>query len=166
MPTVISGDGTITGLTATGISAVQQLPAGSVLQVVNATYGTQVNTSSSTYIDTGLTASITPKFATSKILIIASVNGLEKSSANANNSIALRLLQNSTTLSTFIRYALWTNSTFSLVGSSGCINYLDSPATTSSTTYKLQFANENNGAAVTINSTGSASFITLMEIAA
>jgi hypothetical protein len=49
-----------------------QLPTGSVLQVVQATYTTQTSYSSgsTSYTDTGLSATITPKFATSKILIM------------------------------------------------------------------------------------------------
>ncbi len=43
--------------------------AGTVLQVVNATYSTQLSTTSTSYVDTGLSASITPTSATSKILI-------------------------------------------------------------------------------------------------
>jgi hypothetical protein len=140
--------------------------SGSVLQVVNVSYGTLTSNSTSTYSDTGLTATITPKFATSTILVMATVNGIEKSTANVNNSMALRLVRGSTTISTFMRYANWTNSTTALVTPSGVVNYLDSPATTSATTYKIQFANENNGAAVIINSSGTVSFITLLEIAA
>ena len=140
--------------------------SGGVIQVVNANISTLASNSTSTYADTGLTATITPKFATSTILVMATVNGIEKSPANVNNSIALRLVRGATTISTFMRYANWSNSATALVTPSGVVNYLDSPATTSATTYKIQFANENNGAQVLINSSDSFSFITLMEIAA
>ncbi|MEI6801241.1 MAG: hypothetical protein WCO04_18800, partial [Pseudomonadota bacterium] len=45
---------------------------GAVLQVVNAVINTQYSTTSSSLVSTGMTASITPKFATSKILFIGS----------------------------------------------------------------------------------------------
>jgi hypothetical protein len=45
-------------------------PAGAVIQVVNAISTTQVSTTSTSYVDTGLTASITPTSASSKILVI------------------------------------------------------------------------------------------------
>jgi len=142
------------------------LPTGSVLQVVQAQYSSQSATSSNIFTDTGLTASITPTSATSKILVLATVNGLEKSNGNNNNSVGLKLVRNSTDLSTYIVFAGWTNSLFSLITPSGVINYLDSPATTSSTTYKVQFRNEQNASAVYVQSSGSISFIVLMEIAA
>jgi len=153
-------------LTGTQVIPSAALPIGSVLQVVNVSYGTLTSNSTSTYADTGLAATITPKFATSTILVMATVNGMEKSPANVNNSLTLRLLRGATTLSTFMKYSNWTNSTTALITPSGVVNYLDSPATTSATTYKIQFANENNGAAVIINSSGTISFITLLEIAA
>jgi hypothetical protein len=91
MSITLDGNGAITGLTATGISAVQQLPAGSVLQVVNAAYSTQVSNSSGTYVDTGLTATITPRFSTSKILVEVHQNGVVKTSNDtAANIILLR----------------------------------------------------------------------------
>lgn len=141
------------------------LPSGSVLQVVNASYGTQVANSTSTYADSGLTASITPRFTNSKILVTATSNGLEKSNGNNNNSVGLKLIRNSTELANYMRYAGWMNNTTSLITPSGVITYLDSPATTSSVTYKVQFANEQNAAAVYIQSSGNISYITLMEIA-
>jgi hypothetical protein len=168
MPTIISGDGTITGLTATGISAVQDLPAGSVLQVVNATYSTIASTTSSTYSDTGLTATITPKFATSKILAIASVTGIFKDTGNTN--IALRLVRGSTSISVFELIAGYTGNTSSNGAGGSSVIYLDSPATTSATTYKVQFASAGNVASASINNyafgaTAGTSTITLMEIA-
>lgn len=142
------------------------LPAGSVLQVVQTQYSTQIANSTNTFTDTGLTANITPTSATSKILVLATVNGLEKSNGNNNNSVGLKLVKNATDLSSYLVYAGWTNSIFSLITPSGVINYLDSPATTSSTTYKVQFRNEQNASAVYVQSSGSISFIVLMEIAA
>ena len=138
------------------------LPAGSVLQVVNATYSTEVANSTSTFADTGLTATITPKFATSKILVL--VNQADVMKANAT-SIQLRLLRGATVISTLSEIILYTNSAASNIGSVGT-NYLDSPATTSATTYKTQFTSRENIAYVRVqfNSVAS-STITLMEIA-
>ena len=141
--------------------------AGAVLQVVSATYNTQVSTTTNTYIDTGLTATITPKFATSKVLVIVTLNGVAKDAANAVNAISLRLLKNGTNISLFgIQYGYTASTAFNLIGSSST-QYLDSPATTSATTYKTQFYNNNNvaGAYVQLDS-GCTSVITVMEIAA
>jgi hypothetical protein len=182
MPTIISGDGTITGLTSTGISAAQtvsasnittgtlpsaQLPAGSVLQVVSVALAQAgVSTSSSTYTDTGLTLAITPKFSTSKILVIVSFNDVEK---GTNNTYAgFRIVRDSTVISAIGFEAGFNNST-NLTTNGIAANYLDSPATTSATTYKVQFNSQSNNAYIKINAGGAgggnANFLTLMEIA-
>jgi len=165
MSIVIDGGGSITGLTATGISAVQQLPSGSVLQVVNATYSTQTGTSSATYADTGLTASITPKFTTSKVLVLVDMNVYKETT---NTSGGFKLVRNSTDLIVLDTFAGYTNSASPAGVGSLSTNYSDSPATTSSTTYKIQFKSMNGTSAVYINTGGYGaitSTITLMEIA-
>jgi hypothetical protein len=141
------------------------LPTGSILQVVNATYTTNVTTSSSTYTDTGLTATITPLFSTSKILVIVSQNGNLKGGAN-NTRTGLQLFRNASSLTTWELFANWTNTaTLNAVGTSG-FEYLDSPATTSATTYKTQFNSQDNVASVSVQAGSAMSTITLMEIAA
>ena len=142
-----------------------QLPAGSVLQVVQGTLGTTVSTASSTYSDTGLTATITPKFSTSKILVMITLACCGKYSGNT--SLALKVLRNGSQL------LIWDDSfgytaTTAQITAQAALNYLDSPATTSATTYKLQFSSISNVANAIINNTngtGGNSFITLMEIA-
>lgn len=167
MSIVLDGTGTITGLTATGISAVQQLPSGSVLQVVNAQTTTDTTTSGTTYVDTTLTATITPKFATSKILVLLNQNGLGRSAGgNAGDAIALILIRNSTTLATPTVYSTYTGGAVNAYGFVSTLSYLDSPATTSATTYKTQFKNDVVGGPIYVNRNNSISTITLMEIAA
>lgn len=144
-----------------------QASAGQVLQVVNATYGTYVSTASSTLTDTGLTATITPKFSTSKILVIASLNGAGKTNLTAAH---FALFRNSTNIKKIDDLVGYTGaSSANLVGSS-VISYLDSPSTTSATIYKIQFASSQNVANAYLNNywadAGSiTSTITLMEIA-
>ena len=163
IPNVPSAASVVTSSIASGAITSGLLPAGTVLQVVNATYSTNNTTSSSTFTDTGLTASITPKFATSKILVVAIVAGISKGNNNAR--AAYNLVQNSTTLSTIEVNAAWDNTTgYNFVGGSG-ITYLASPATTSATVYKVQYASTTNQSYVGINADGGTSSITLMEIA-
>ena len=64
----IAGDQTFT-LPGTGGTIDRLNRAGNILQVVNGTYSTQTTSSSSTPADTGLTATITPTSASSKILV-------------------------------------------------------------------------------------------------
>jgi hypothetical protein len=145
------------------------LGTGSVLQVVNATYSSSTSSSSSTYADTGLSASITPTSSSSKILVIVTHNGCRKESSNT--TLAVRLLRGASVISAIEgnggRSA--DSSTQHFGGIS--ISILDTPATTSSTTYKTQLMSTNNSATVYINDNFNAdnltvSSITLMEIAA
>ncbi len=135
-----------------------------VLQVVNATYGTQTASSSSTYADTGLTATITPSSTSSKILVLVNQAGCGKDTGNTY--LKLKLLRGATDIAFFEQYGAFTNNTgFNSIGSCST-SYLDSPATTSATTYKTQFSSNNNVANVFVQTNSSLSTITLMEISA
>jgi hypothetical protein len=163
MTTIIDGTAGITFPNST-----VQASAGQVLQVINAITATQVSSSSATFVDTGLTATITPKFSTSKILVLVSQNGLQKTNGSADNCIDLRLLRGATNLlSPNFGGALSESNAAQTNVTCASICYLDSPATTSATTYKTQFASRNNTASVTVQYANiSNSTITLLEIAA
>ena len=135
-----------------------------VLQVVNANYSTQTSSSTSTYADTGLTASITPSSTSSKVLVIVNQAGCLKQTNNTY--LHLRLVRGTTEIAKFESYGGFTNNTaWNGFGSCSTI-YLDSPATTSATTYKTQFYSNNNNAEVVVQTNTCASTITLMEISA
>ena len=164
--------GTFTTLTASStLSFASQsipfaaLPAGSVLQVVNAVYTTGVSTTSGTLSDTGLTATITPKFSTSKILVLVDQNGGVKTTG-ADNSIRLVLFRNSTGISTISERAGLTTNSIDMYLSTLSVSYLDNPATTSAVTYKTQYATFSPPNLIYLQLVGCASTITLMEIAA
>jgi hypothetical protein len=149
---------------ATGIKwATPAVAGGKVLQVVSATYSTQAGSSVTSYADTGLTATITPTLATSKILILISQQ-IEKTSGNAANGFNMKTFRGATEI---LAHAdlLYTGSTIANVGMYS-INYIDSPATTSATTYKTQFANGVAASQVRVNYNSSISSITLLEIGA
>ena len=146
--------------------AKASMPTGAVLQVVNATLTTTVATSSSSFVTTGLTASITPTSNTSKILII--VNGAGDTGA-AGQQIVTTIFRSSTNLATGSNAFTNNYGLSSRIISNLGMSCLDSPATTSSTAYTAHFASQAGGT-VTFNqspSTGtSVATITLMEIAA
>ena len=143
-----------------------QASAGQVLQVVNAAYGTGASTSSSAFTATGLTASITPKFSTSKILIFVSQQGLL--SNVSSSGIGLNLYRNSTNIDSFAVVAAYVAATgvTAVAGVAASTTCLDSPATTSSITYSTKFNSINNTNSVSVQNNGDTSTITLMEIAA
>ena len=137
---------------------------GKVLQVVNALLSTQVLSTTTTFADTGLTASITPTSASSKILVLVNHNGVGKQGGDTR--VRIRLLRNSTDILLIDNNAGYTaNSNFNRVGSSST-SFLDSPTTTSSVTYKTQFSLADGSGTVGLSFDSSRSTITLMEIAA
>ena len=149
-------------LATSGTLPAARLPAGSVLQVVNATYATGVSSSTNVFADTGLTASITPSSVSSKILVLVSINDIEKT----NNSYAsFALIRNASNIVTFSGEASYTASASTNATGVSC-NYLDSPASTSATTYKVQFKSVSNNAVIWVQTSAfPSSQITLMEIA-
>ena len=152
---------TATGVTVTGaIAGATNL--GKVLQVVTANHGTQVVSSSTTFVDTGVTASITPSATSSKILVTVSQMGLDKRSNNTY--MHLITLRGSTQIHTANGQELYNGNTNVNTGS--CTwSYLDSPSSTSAVTYKTQFKSVSGSSQVSVQWSGATSTITLMEIA-
>ncbi len=140
-------------------------PAGSVLQVVQGNTSTTVATSGTTYIDTGLSASITPSSASNKILIIVNHACSRKGNVNADNAMDMKIVKNGSDLQQIASSGGYTGTAIFLYFSNNYM-YLDSPSTTSSITYKTQFKNQIAAANVSVQTDGSAapSTITLMEI--
>jgi hypothetical protein len=140
-----------------------QLPTGSVLQVVSTDATAQSTTTSSSYANySALNTSITPTSATSKILIIASLNLFEGS----NSNYQITLYRNSTDLGAGngngFMY-LYGNNSINL-SFPAIVTYLDSPATTSSITYGI-YGKTSSGTLYFNNGACKVS-MTLMEIAA
>jgi hypothetical protein len=154
-------------------------PYGTVLQVVQAVKTDTFSASTSNVFTdiTGLSVAITPKFATSKVLVSVSING----SATSNGVANIQLLRNSTPISIGDTAGSRPRSSTS-IDSNGAgeavpasIIFLDSPATTASVTYKLALNTGDTGGTAYINRISAdtdniyngryASSITLMEIA-
>ena len=163
-PTVTFSDGTTqtTSAIVSGYVPYANLPAGSVLQVVNANNTGDSTTASSTYANTNITASITPKYSTSKILAIVDVNGILKTSSDTYG--LFRLTRDGSPIIFFGGYLSYSSSTGSLGGGGCSCTILDNPATTSAVTYTVQFASVNNTGTIYVN-LDAYSTITLMEIA-
>jgi hypothetical protein len=146
-------------------NATTQNSGGQVLQVVQATTTTGTSTTSTSYVSTALTASITPKFSTSKILCF--VTTLTYNS-NVSSYVKLTLYRNNTTnLGSGSFSAITQNSTAATPNYDlNCsFQFLDSPATTSSTSYTMYISSNNASYTASAIDSSSPSFITLMEIA-
>jgi hypothetical protein len=168
-----------TGLTGNG-SQLTNLPAGGKIAQILSTTKTDTfsTTSFPAFVDcTGLTVTITPAATSSKIYVMLSISG------GGMEGFRYQLVRGSTAI------AIGTGSIGSRTAASGagsnrnydelenpCANFLDSPSTTSATTYKIQVSAGNTGTDSKINATRNdpdssygirtASTITVMEVAA
>ena len=162
--TLDGGTGNIAGLNVeTG-----NLPAGSILQVVQNTNSTSTVNATTTYQDTSLSASITPSSSSSKILIIVSQTGHVYSTTGNNRWGSIRLLRDATEIHE-IEQALGGRGGLSTGdrsdSASVSVTFLDSPATTSSVTYKTQGKVNDTACNYTFQVSESTSVMTLMEVA-
>ena len=133
--------------TATGFGG------GKILQVVTATTSTQVSNNSTTFASSGLSASITPSATTSKILVLTSsaINMLGDGNSSSGRQCLLRLYRGDhtgTALSTarIGISAQGSHNTAPENNEMGSFSYLDSPNTTSSTTYTVAMAKHDGNA--------------------
>ena len=111
---------------------------GKVLQVVEGTLTGSTGSTSATYADLGLSVSITPSSATSKVLVFATMTAVGKTAANTFGGF--KLFRSATQIYV-TDYITFTSTSVAQQVGSVSMNKLDSPATTSATTYKVQFAN-------------------------
>lgn len=146
---VMTSDGT----NWTSASASGSLPTGALFNFQQAQLTTPVTTTSTTFVDaTGLSVTITPTSASNKVLVRASIQV-----GTSTSQCVLKLVRGSTDIavgtSVGSRQACSANTLTvgSSVMGSITIEWLDSPATTSATTYKIQFLS-GAGVAVAINS--------------
>ena len=149
------------------LSSVTSLPAGvggKVLQIINAHTGTQATSNSTTYADTGLTATITPSSTSSKILVLIDQSVSKAGSTYAN----IRVYRDSTEIGGAVagRSIGYTNeSTNNYVGMGFTNSFLDTPSSTSALVYKTQFNNNAGSGTIRVQVDSGQSYMTLMEIA-
>ena len=156
------------------------LPAGAsgggIIQVVSTTVTSKFATNTTSYVDfTGMSVTITPASTSSKILIVANVHG----SSYTNQNGFWRLVRGSTNIAIGTHSASSNKVTGAFYAGQGNnanqsvfmnICHLDSPATTSATTYKVQVAHTTTSTYLVMNSRasddylGAVSAITAMEI--
>ena len=155
------------------------MPTGAVLQVVQGTTDSQLTITGATYADiTGLSASITPTSSSSKILIQYRING---STAGGTTYHAFQIVRNSTAVGNGAQGTNRIKGHSAVRGQFSDANpywttsgeFLDSPATTSAITYKIQTAtngttyiNRSPSNTDTTDMVSTLCSITLMEIAA
>lgn len=168
---VLTADST----TATGLKWAAVAAGGKVLQVVSGTYATATTNTALALADSGLSLSITPTSATSKILVmITQPISTSRSSDQAGGGFAL--LRGATNIFSMTGAGGYAGMYIRSIGGNTSMEYygvvpftyLDSPATTSATTYKTQIScyATGSGGNITAQSDGATSSIILMEIGA
>ena len=156
-------DATTQSSTATNASNISsgtlgkaRLPTGAVLQVVSNTTTGSASTSSTSFVTTSQSISITPSSSSSKVLIIFTCS---VSTLSANTGITFSIYRNSTSLH---ENGAYTATVAGNLSTGNCASYLDSPATTSATTYEIFFKETALAGTVTIQNRT----LTAMEISA
>jgi hypothetical protein len=152
----------LTAGTAIGTAIWSTPTTSKVIQIVNATYGTQTNSTTTANADTGLTVSITPTSASNKCLIFVHQNGIRTST---NNNVGQFFLnRGATNIVMFEVSAAETGSNITMEVAGAGTTYLDSPATTSATTYKTVFNRRAGTGTLSCQYDGAVSSITVMEV--
>lgn len=159
---VLTADST----TSTGLKWAALPASGKVLQIVQDVSTTQESTTSATYVDTLLSIAITPSATSSKVLCIFA-GPVRSSSTTAATSVLsyYNLVRTSTEIAATNISFEGTSQSIAL-HTTASIVYLDSPSTTSATTYKVQMrrAVANNTTFMAVeNQTAT---LTLIEIGA
>jgi hypothetical protein len=132
---------------ADGVKWATPAAGGKVLQVVTATSTTETSIASTSFVDTNLSVTITPTLATSKVMILISQNVYISSGSEAYSSSGYRLMRDATSIfdaSGLYKQAVGiygetlSNPKNMTIVTYFPVSYLDSPSTTSATTYKTQ----------------------------
>jgi hypothetical protein len=142
------------------------MTTGAVLQVVSMSTLTQFSTTSTTFADIGLTATITPTSSSSRILILGSFGDTSSQNQGGGAGNKLILLRNLTQIGggQFANQWNYTGPAEHSI-SSGGMAYVDSPSSTSALTYKFQGGSQSAGRTMEFMRDGTIGSIILMEIA-
>lgn len=151
---------------ASRITTLEGASGGKLLQVVTATYSTEEANTSTTFVATSLEASITPSSTDSKILVFASVPYRSDRAANFYSGDARFAIYRNNTTSLYESYTQkWYSTTAAsnrdLMGNKE-MTWLDSPSTTSSTTYTV-YARGATGQSLQVFDDSSTGYLTLVE---
>jgi len=145
------------------VNKVQELNVGSgvqipghVIQIVEGEYNTQTDITSQSYTDSGLSVTITPKFSSSKVYVITNLHTF----INGVGIIGIKIVRGSTSILETQGASGYQDNSSDVVS----MTKLDSPSTTSATTYKVQVNHYAAQGTLRINQLGG-SRITVIEIA-
>lgn len=139
-----------------------QMPAGHILQVVQAQYSTNTTTTSTSFVTSGLNATITPSSTSNKILVSFSIEAYTNSTDYCyvtafRGTVSGTNLGNSVGGLGFVRTDAYVYSPISNA-------ILDSPSTTSAQTYTVGFRSNGAGTVGVCYTKNAVATLTLMEV--
>ena len=154
----------------------EKMPAGSVIQVSHGTTSTEVAVNSNAETSTGLSATISPRFSSSKILVLVSHDNCEKITTSSSATRFKLYRQNSAGVQVdlgtqaglsggFISYAMGLTNATATARFNVNFQWFDTPSTTDSLIYYTNVNNYVSATGVRVQAGGYPSRITLMEIA-
>jgi len=159
----------VPGSAVTGQLASSNMPAGSVIQVVSNLFSTETQLTSTSYVDVGLSASITPIVASSKVHIICNLNGRLRQDSTDFETFSIRIVRDGVEVHSNVHRNITAgtgNNGLIIMNGNTTLSYLDSPNSTSSVEYKLQAkVSDSENGQYSFNFGGGAATLTLMEIA-
>ena len=139
--------------------------SGGIIQVVNTYFNTSLSGTVSSRADIGLSLSITPTSSSNKVLVIIDLADVSKFGGTGSGPYArFWLMRGSTDLIRFGGQVGYSGDTSTKSVGSVSTNYLDSPATTSAVTYKVQWQNVAAAGTIEMNASAAFSTMTLMEV--
>ena len=157
-----------TAMLASGAITRAVLPTGSILQVVQSSINSTQSTTSTSYVASNLTASITPTSATSKIYILLT-GGNSWNNTNSGECIVAfyKSVSGGAYSAVFDPAAIRVNPSNAVAIKLGwSVSYLDSPATTSALTYQPYYKVSGGGGTSYFNEGTIYVQLTLFEVAA
>ena len=146
---------------------------GKILQVVQNSFSTQTSLNSTSYIDTGLTATITPSATSSKVLVLGwmQVSSSLFSDPEFVYGYGFNIVRGSTEIKAgdtgqYYQAVADSDISYTVFNQPHVPIFLDSQNTTSATTYKIQAKESDINANLTINASSQTSEMILIEVAA
>ena len=139
-------------------------PSGSVIQTVSASLGNDDVTTSTSYVDTGLTANITPSSTSNKILVTAYIPAHAVEEPGTDVQVYYQCLRASTVLGIATIGDRTGDGSRSDIWTTVHMTFLDSPSSTSALTYKVQHKSGSSGWTSTAMHGNNNATIVLQEI--